>query len=114
MEKVNNGRIASWIALICGIFSFVCVSGLGLSMIHPASEFSPLGTLQVLFLLLTVQAAPLTVAAAAAFGIPALIRSRAVPGRIRRRARIGIAFAGLALLLLALIYLWARASVEYA
>ncbi len=113
MEKAKNGRVASWIALISGVFSFPCVALLGISMIHPASEFSPLGTLQMLLLLFAVQAAPLTAAAAAAFGILSLIRSRKAPRGIRIRSWIGIVSAGLALLMLAGIYLWVRTSIEY-
>ena len=114
MEKVKNGKAASWIALIGGVFSLVCVTLLALSLIDPPSEFSIWGAAQVLLVAIDIQLVPPLTLAAMVFGILGLIRSRAVPGRIRRRARIGIAFAGLALLLLALIYLWARASVEYA
>ena len=106
MEKVNNGRVASWIALIGGGFSFVCVALLALSLIDPPSEFTVWGTVQMLILLIVIRLVLPLAPAVAVSGILGLIRSRGVPGRIRTRAWVGAILAGLAVLAMIVLYVW--------
>lgn len=108
MEKDKNGRIASWIALIGGVFSLVCVAVLALSLIDPPSEFSIWGAAQVLLVAIDIQLVPPLTLAAMVFGILGLIRSRQTPGRIRTRAWIGTISAGLVVLTMIVMLIWIR------
>lgn len=108
MEKDKNGRIASWIALIGGVFCFACVALLALSLIDPPSEFSVWGTVQVLLVAIDIQLVPPLAPAATVFGILGLIRSRQTPGRIRTRAWIGTILAGLMVLAMIVMLIWIR------
>ena len=106
MEKVNNGRIASWIALIGGVFCFACVALLGYTVIDPVSEFSPWAVPQLLFAFFTALVVPFIAAVSLGFGIAALQRNAGAPGGIRNRAWVGTILAGLMLLLITVFFLW--------